>query len=539
MTTTVSTREIKGRVAGLSHQRLVAVLLAMGTFYLAFQSLLSLRWSAAHDSGYLHTILYLIDRYDLIPYQDIFEPSLPLTYLFHLAIGKTFGFGDLAFRVVDLIYLGALLFVTWRVMRPLGALVAWAAALSFGLLYQSYGAHMSLQRDFLCLLPAAIAIWIAGDTGTFGRRRWRYLAIGVLFGLSASIKPHFPIGLLPVLFYAVYAAGQARPGRGFIDRRALAQAFLLAGLGLAAAVALPLLWLWQRQALSAFFEIATNYLPLYRQLNGNQELLGPGEKWIYILNNAPLLGGKAGLMMAAALGVYFGLVEMKLNPDQRRLVILLAVLMPVYVAYELIAAKFWTYHWMPFFYFATCCGALVLLPLQDRSAPRGRRLFALLVFIAGIALTLRPAPEVYSQVSGQSPAPIAGGRADRMTAFLERELRPGDTVQPLDGVTGGSAAALRRTGAQLATPYIVDYQFYHHVSTAYIQGLRRDFMARLESAPPRFIIDVPGPTRPAGLDTTKDFPELDSFLAARYRVALQDEGFTVYERHETGSPATP
>lgn len=495
--------------------------------------MISLRWHAAHDSGYLHTILYLIDRYDLIPYKDIFEPSLPLTYLFHLSIGKTLGFGDLAFRVVDVIYLGALLFVTWRVMRPLGALVSWAALLSFGLLYQSYGAHMSLQRDVLCLLPAATAICIAGGTGTFGRRRWRYLAIGALFGLSASIKPHFPIGLPPVLLYALYADGRVWRDQGFIDRRILGQAVLLAGLGLALVMALPLLWLWQRHALSAFYEIATNYLPLYRQLNGNQELLGSGEKWIYILNNAPLLGGKAGLMMAAALGIYFALVDMKLNPAQRRLVILLAVLMPVYVAYELIASKFWTYHWMPFFYFASCCGALVLLPLQDRYAPRGRRLFALMAFIVGIALTLRPAPEVYSQFRGQPPAPIAGGRADRMTSFLERELRPGDTVQPLDGVTGGSAAALRRTGAQLATPYIVDYQFYHHVSTAYIQGLRRDFIARLETAPPRFIISVPSPTRPTGLDTTKDFPELDGFMAARYHMALEDEGFTIYERNET------
>jgi hypothetical protein len=265
-------------------------------------------------------------------------------------------------------------------------------------------------------------------------------------------------------------------------------------------------------------------------LNGNQELLGPGEKWIYIINNAPLLGGRAGLLMTAALGVYFALFEVRLSHSQRRLVVLLAVLMPVYVLYELIAAKFWTYHWMPFFFFASCCGALVLLPLQDRHSHRGRQLFAVLAFTVGIALALRPAPEVYNQVSGQQPSPIAGGRADRMTAFLQRELRPGDTVQPLDGVTGGSAAAIRRVGAQLATPYIVDYQFYHHVSSDYIQGLRRDFLERLAVDPPRFIISVPSPTRPHGLDTTAEFPALDTFLATHYRVALKDEGFTIYER---------
>ncbi len=526
------------RIARPSYRLVVIIVLTAGSLYFAFQSLLSLRWHAAHDSGYLHSILYLIERYDLVPYRDIFEPSLPLTYMFHQAIGKTVGFGELAFRIVDVAFLVALLFITWRIMRPLGPLVAWGAILTFGLLYQSFGAHVTLQRDYLGLLLAVPAIWLAGDVRLFGRRRWRYVAIGALFGLSAAIKPHFPIGLLPVLLYAWRVDERPlRPG-GVLDWRALAKIGLLVGLGLALAISLPILWLWQMGALSAFGEITINYLPLYRQLNGNQELLGSGEKWIYIFNNAPLLGGKAGIMMTAVLGIYFGLLEIKLDRQQRRLVILLAVMMPVYFVYELIAAKFWTYHWLPFFYFASCCGALVLLPLQERYSPGGQRLFALAAFVVGLALTLRPAPEVYNQVSGQPPAPIAGGRADRMAAFLQAELRPGDTVQPLDGVTGGSASALRQTGARLATPYIVDYQFYHHVSTAYIQELRRDFITRMEAAPPRFIIDVPGPTRPRGLDTTAEFSELGSFIAAGYHVALEEVDFKIYERNEAASPVT-
>lgn len=527
---------LKRGLAGLTYQSIAATALALGSLYFLFQTWLSLDWFSAHDSSYLHTILFLIDRYGLVPYRDIFEPSLPLTYMFHLAIGKTLGWSDPAFRLVDGVYLGTLLFVTWRIMRPLGGLVAWAAALSFGLLYQSFGPTMSLQRDFLCLLPAAVAIWVAGDVTLFGRRRWRYLAIGALFGLAAAIKPHFPIGLLPVLLYAAYADGRLPAGPRAVAWRQLVTLAVLAGAGLALAFTLPLLWLWQMNALGAFWEITINYLPLYRQLNGNQELLGSGEKWIYMLNNAPALGGKAGLLMASALGLYWGVVEMKLSASQRRLVILLAVMLPVYFAYELIAAKFWAYHWMPFYYFACCCGALVLLPVQDRAGNRGRHLFALVVFVAGLALTLRPAPDVYAQVQGLPPAPIAGGRADRLTAFLQQNLELGDTVQPLDGVTGGSATALRRAGAELATPYIVDYQFYHHVSTPYIQGLRRDFLARLAAAPPRFVIDVPSPTRPQGIDTTDEFAALDAFLATNYHVALVDEGFTIYERNVPALP---
>lgn len=521
------------------YRQIAVVVLIVGSLYFAFQSLLSLQWHAAHDSGYLHSILYLIERYDLVPYKDIFEPSLPLTYMFHQAIGKLVGFGESAFRIVDVVFLSALLFVTWRIMRPLGPFVAWAAILSFGLLYQSFGSHMTLQRDYLGLLLVSTAIWVASDVAQFGRRRWRYVVIGVLFGLSAAIKPHYPIGLLPVMLYALRVDERALRRDGALNWRVLAPTGLLVGLGLTLAIALPIFWLWQMKALSAFGEIAINYLPLYRQLNGNQEILGLGDHLIYIINTAPLLGGKAGIMMAAALGSYFGLVETRLDRHQRRLVILLTIMMPVYIAYELIAAKFWTYHWMPFFYFASCCSALVLLPVQDRYSPRGRRLFALVAFVVGLGLTLRPAPETYRQISGQPPAPIAGGRTDRMTAFLQAELRPGDTVQPLDGVTGGSAAALRQADAELATPYIVDYQFYHHVSTDYIQGLRRDFIARMEAAPPRFILDVPSPTRPHGLDTTTEFLELDGFIAAGYHVALEDVDFTIYERNEAALPAVP
>lgn len=526
----------------LTHPRyhvIVAAILTAGTLFLIFQTVLSLQWYLAHDSSYFHTIAFLIDRYDFVPYRDIFQFSLPLNLLFHLAIGKTLGYGDQAFRVVDVIYLGALLFMTWRVMRPFGGLVAWGAALSFGLLYQSFGATMTLQRDYLCLLPAATAIWLAGDVKTFGRGRWRYLAIGALFGLAVSIKPHSGIGLPPVLLYALFADEHLGRAHSPIDWRALVKPALLTGAGLAFIVALPLLWLQQSGGLPSFWDMMTHYIPLYNQLNGNQELLGPGERWIYVFNTAQMLGSKAGLLMTAALGIYFGLVDMELSGPQRRLVVLLAALMPLYVVYELFAGKFWTYHWMPFFYFATCCGALVLLPLQERTGHQARQLFALTAFVAGMALTLRPAPDVYNQVRGQPPAPIAGGRADAITAFLRRELHPGDTVQLLDGVTGGSMTALRRAEARLATPYIDDYQFYHHVSTDYIQGLRRDFLARLQAAPPRFMIYVPSPTRPHGVDSA-DFPELDNFLAAHYHPALAGDDFTIYERNASlASPLPP
>lgn len=502
----------------------VIVILALGLLFLVAQAILSLRWPLVHDGAFLHFIAFQIDRFGYLPYADIHETSLPLVYLFHLAIGRTLGYGDLAFHVVDVAYLAALLGATWWMMRPLGALVAAAAALVFGLLYQSFGPGMTLQRDYLALLPVAVAIALAGATR---HRRRRFLAIGALFGVAVSIKPHFGIMLPPVWLYALAAGGEGiawpRP-----DRRALAEAALWTGVGLALVVTLPLLWVWRVGAWAAFREIMTRYLPLYSQLTGAQRLLEPGERWRYLFDSTLRLGDRAWLLLPAVAGVVLGLAGGRRPPAQRRLVVLLATLALLAVVYTPLAGKFWPYHWMPFFYFAVCCGALVLLPVQERDS-RPRQWVALAIFIAGLALTQRPAADAVRQLHGQPPAPAAEGRADVMVAFLQQTLQPGDTVQPLDGVTGGGAVALRRLGRPSATPYINDTQFYHHIDHPVIQGLRRDFMTRLAGAPPRFLISVPAASRPNGPGTA-GFAELDRFIAEYYRVALDSDGILIYER---------
>lgn len=519
------------------YQLLVAGLLAAGAIFLLLQSGLSLRWNLAHDAAVLHYGAFLIDHYDFVPYRDLYDTSLPLTYLFHLAIGTTLGYGNMAFRIVDVAYLAALLFVTFRIMRPFGSLVAWAAVVAFGILYQSFGHFFSLQRDYLAILPAAVAIWVAGS-GALAGRRWRYLVVGAMFGLGASIKPHFVIGLPAVLLYALATDGQAIiPWKKAFDWRGFAGAVALAGVGLALAIAMPVAWVWYRGGLPALGSMVSEYLPLYSTLNGKFLMMGPREKWLYVFYETQVMGGKAGLLMTTVLGLYFGLIDSTLPAAQRRLVVLLAVLTPVYLLYTLIAAKFWAHHWMPFYYFAVCSSALALLPVEARGSATARRIFVLVAFAVGLGMILRPAPEFIDQVFNKTVEPGAHGRADIMTEFLARELEPGDTVQTLECVSGGSTTAFRRVGARLATPYICSTRFYHHLSTPTTQAFRRDFIARLEAAPPRFITSVPGMQQPRGPDTTTEFAELARFLAERYTVVLSGDSadgasYYVYERRD-------
>ncbi|MEZ4726562.1 MAG: hypothetical protein R3E79_05455 [Caldilineaceae bacterium] len=100
---------------------------------------LSLRWQLVGDSAFLHYIAYLMNEHNFVPYRDIFEVNMPGTYLFHMAIGKLFGYSDLAFRLVDVAWLTATLTVTWLVMKPFGRIVAAASCLLFALIYLGAG----------------------------------------------------------------------------------------------------------------------------------------------------------------------------------------------------------------------------------------------------------------------------------------------------------------------------------------------------------------------------------------------------------------
>jgi hypothetical protein len=120
-----------------------------------------------------------------------------------------------------------------------------------------------------------------------------------------------------------------------------------------------------------------------------------------------------------------------------------------------------------------------------------------------------------------------------ISRFLEKNLDTSrsDTVQPLDW-TGGTLLAMLETRARIATPYVFDFYFYHHVSNPYIQSLRADFMTELEFANPRFIIEVTAIDKPwiSGPDTSREFPELRAYLEENYSVTIDKDDYIIYER---------
>jgi hypothetical protein len=98
--------------------------------------------------------------------------------------------------------------------------------------------------------------------------------------------------------------------------------------------------------------------------------------------------------------------------------------------------------------------------------------------------------------------------------------------------TGGTLLAMLETRTPIATPYVFDFYFYHHVSNPYIQSLRMDFVHQLATASPRYIVEVTSIDKPwvSGEDTTREFPELRAFLKEHYSITIQKDDYTIYER---------
>ncbi|NEO89784.1 MAG: hypothetical protein F6K56_05805 [Moorea sp. SIO3G5] len=491
---------------------------------------LSLSWRLDLDTSFMHYVAYLINEHGFVPYRDIFEINMPGTYLFHMAVGKMFGYSDLAFRMVDVAWLTATLTVTWFVIRPAGRITALASCLLFGLIYLGAGPYMSLQRDFIAILPIATALLLTTRPSPWRSIKLTYFLLGALFALAALIKPHMAIGLPAMVVYnSIYCIDGSRTAKTFIKTCTIGSLFAL--LGFLSTLAIPFLWLWRIGAISSFWDILSSFTPLYSQLAGNVQHMGTISRFIYDLNSYLRFGGFKFLFVGSMFGVHEVLKEHS-PPATRKLAVLLFSLSILYTIYVVIGRKFWVYHWMPYTYFASLCTALILFSPPSFTDLRSARIFLpLFIFVFITVFTIEPSGVAIKQFIKGKPFYSQGGTVDEIAAYLNENLLPTDKVQPLDW-GGQTLHAMLISKAVLATPYITDFQFYIHVSTPYIQQLRKDFIEELEQDKPAFIIDVHKKPRVSGIDTDYSFPALERFIKQHYSKDYRGHGFDILRRHD-------
>ena len=498
-------------------RRITTFILLLLAIFLAAQAVFSLQWPIAHDEAPLFYEAFLMRAEGLIPYRDLFDFQMPGSFAAYYALGRLSGFNDFRIRILDLVILAVLLTITSFAARRFGKTPALTAALLFGLKYLQGGPSMSLQREYLLLVFIAFAVWISmRDVLTLKHRA----TLGLLFGLAAVIKPHAAIGLIPILLFDITDLTKRLKLTLF---NAATISTLPAAAGFLIPISAMIAWLGFTGALTPFITIAVNYWPLYSQINGAMEINTGVARLSFILNQLWRLGGHGLWLIPAFFGVYL---------HRNKQTYLLASLALCYAIYPAFSGQFFPYHYISFIYFIILLASLSFSTFDLQPSTFDFRLSTihLLSFLLILAL-IRPS-SVFTRQLNHQPISTSTNRAEEISRFLEMNLQAGDTVQPLDW-TGGTLLAMLETRARIATPYIFDFYFYHHVSNPYIQELRADFINDLRIASPRFIIEVVAIDKPwiTGADTSREFPELRTFLNENYSVTIHKDDYLIYERH--------
>ena len=512
--------------------RSTKVLLVALSALLAAGIVASLGWRMEHDSPIMLYAGFLAKSAGVVPYRDLFDMNAPGTHILNWVIYSIAGSSDAVLRVIDLVFLGCVAWLTILIMRPLGRASAWAGAVLFPIAYLQGGAVASLQREALALVPLVGAVALFLGVGKRPRStRLRYLVVGALVGAAASVKPQLLLAL-PGLFLADGLApveGADGPvGRAVWVRAArglgwMALGAVLVGAGLA-------VWLAAIGALGAFTGIAVHYWPLYTRLSGDHIVYAGSDRLVYLVRSALKGLGQFAVWYVAATFAVTSLARAgTLTPAVRRLLVVLGGVAGATWLATPAAGKFWFYHWLPFIYFSIQLAAACLA--RPVAAVYGKRPWVpatvmLLVVVVTVSL-----PFDLRRQTRRGLEPPKHGRVDEIADFLGSNLRPGDRVQPLDW-TGGAVHAMLIARARLATSFIYDFHFYHAVSDAYTRGLRGRFMGEFTRSAPRYVIMVSGDRpRPMGIDTSQDFPELRQLLQETYHAVKSAETYTILERN--------
>jgi hypothetical protein len=208
-------------------------------------------------------------------------------------------------------------------------------------------------------------------------------------------------------------------------------------------------------------------------------------------------------------------------------------MMLAFAIYPALSGQFWFYHWLPFTYAALVSAGACLVPLAGGRNWLVRVIPAGLLAVFATLFVVREVPMAradYQAWRQKAPVVIWNGVPDRVAKYLRANLKPGDKVQPLDW-NGGAVHGMLLAEAELATRFMYDFHFYHHQDSPFIEKLRQEFIEDLRLNPPRFIVDIiRDKSRVQGPNTTPVFPALSALIRERYRIAMRDPSFIIYER---------
>jgi hypothetical protein len=458
-----------------SSSSLVAVFNLPFAVFTAWLLWRSLTWPLVGDAAIFHFIAGQMAM-GAVPYRDIIDVNMPLTYHLHAAVVAIGGMSDVAWRAFDLTAAAAMSACIFLLVAPAGRAVAILAMLAVLATHLSLGPYSAGQRDFLMSIPALMAALVSARTAEDPEHRWLYLAMAGAFAvIAASIKPS---GILLLLLPALATRLSWRD----IWRDVAWTMAGAAGTGL-----LMLGMLIATGELGALTTMIRKLLPRYGAMGAGtiREILGATAVWLLPV---------AGLALAAALGIATP------KPARVRVMIGLAVFGLIHV---LAQRKGWFYHIYPLAIGLACWGAWSLAELS-----RGRALVCLMV----IALTVGWGVRGSAYRVEDDPAKRA---ASAMQAALVSSLPRGARVQMLDS-DNGAFLAMARAGMRQATPHIQWFSLLLGEPAA-----RSDFLAALAADPPAAILLTNDEwPRGAGFEAAENWPQFMTFLTSHYDLSF-------------------
>ena len=480
--------------------------------------IMSLWWRMAYDLPVMLYLGFLMDSYNMVPYKDFLDVNMPGGFLLYMYLGKVFTFTDFGMRIADLFFLSVISYCTYRYTREFGLKVSILSVLFFGIIYLKESPFFTLQRDFFILVCLSLVMVIYFSEKHL--RNTRFILIGILFGISFSIKPHSIIGFAGLAVFT------------YLDRKKiqkessgmLKSLFLLTA-GFLLPVAAVLIYLIQNDALNPMLNFYSNYLPLYSRLNGEHaEINSLTIKLRYISTQLFKFGDMPLLVLSSLTGMYFLFFNYPISIIQKRKIIIFVVFSICYFFYPAFSGQFFAHHWIIFIYFGIILSSLCIMDF-NKSRSKLERLIPLTVLIFVLIAYVRPHKGFSSQISTGKTDPVYYDRVDQISEYLKENYAEGDKVLLMDWSYGSMDAALK-TKVTPITPYIYDYYFYHHTSNDFIKGMRSDFISKLQNDYPEFIVRINYP----GIERIfkDDFKELNEIILNNYSLEKEGHKYKIY-----------
>ena len=154
-------------------------------------------WRITHDSVLIQYITLLIDEFGVRLILKFLIPHCLVLYFSIYLLGKCLAIRKLALQFFNFLFCSVFILSNFILLKGFSLLPRLLGSIFFIYWYLSFGHEMSLERDFTAAFFIALSYLVSYK---LKNRVISFVILGLLMGVTFSIKPHLAIGA-PIFFY--------------------------------------------------------------------------------------------------------------------------------------------------------------------------------------------------------------------------------------------------------------------------------------------------------------------------------------------------